>query len=121
MLAVFQTVLQSGGGSEYLLEFAGILGTRQLHHDPSLALLLDDGFGNTQCIHPVAQGGDILIQGESLDLLLLLPAHSGCHQKVPSLVGGIHQKIAELISYDLQCLIPHRGILELDRYPFTIL
>jgi hypothetical protein len=48
-----------------------VLGAGQLHDDAPLALALDDGLGDAQRVDAVAQRGDVLLQREALDLLLL--------------------------------------------------
>ncbi len=61
---VRQPEFQGGGGAEDFLGAGGVLHAGQLHHDAVAALLLDDRLGHAQFIDPVAQGGDVLLQGE---------------------------------------------------------
>ena len=53
--------------AEDILGFGDILYARQLHDDPVVALLLDDGLGHAKFVDPVVQGGDVLLERAGLD------------------------------------------------------
>ena len=64
VLFVRQAEFQGGGGAEDFLGAGGVLHAGELHHDAVAALLLDDRLGHAQFVDPVAQGGNVLLQGE---------------------------------------------------------
>jgi hypothetical protein len=61
---------QGGGAAEDVLGLGGVLHAGQLHHDAAGALLLDHRFGHAEFVDAIAQGGDVLLQGKFLHLLL---------------------------------------------------
>ena len=63
-VAMRKAVFQSRRGTQQVLDLPRILHARELDHDTAVALLLDDRFRHAECIHAVAQGGDVLLQGE---------------------------------------------------------
>ena len=50
-----------------ILGLGDILYARQLHDDPVVALLLDDGLGHAKLVDPVVQRGDVLLERAGLD------------------------------------------------------
>ena len=65
-IAVFvhHAELQGRGGPQDLLGARGVLHAGELYHDARLALLLDDGLRDAELVHAIAQGGQVLLQGQ---------------------------------------------------------
>ena len=78
---------QGGSCPQDLLGAGSILDTWQLNHDPLSPLLLHQRLGHPQFIDPVADDGDVLLQGVLLDLLELGLAHGSGYQVLTILLG----------------------------------
>ncbi len=61
MLLILQAELQGGEATEQVLHFRGILHTWQLDVDSVRALPHDRWLGDTQLVHAVAKGRDVLL------------------------------------------------------------
>ena len=96
--------LQGRGGTQDLLGTGGVLDPRQLDDDTLTALLLDQRLGHTQFVHPVADDGDVLLEGILLHLFDLGFAQTSQQDEViPFLVCG-EDKIRILATQEGECL-----------------
>ena len=60
---------QGRGRAQDLLGTGGVLNTGQFHHDALGTLLLYQRLGHAQLVHPVADDGDVLLEGVLLHFL----------------------------------------------------
>ena len=77
--------LQGRGRAQDVFGPGGVLHARQLHHHTLQALLLDDRFGHAQLVHALAQGGDVLLQGQAPGLRDRVVAEPGQQGKFAAL------------------------------------
>ncbi len=81
--------LQGRGRAQDLLGTGGVLDTGQFHHDAFGTLLLYQRLGYAQLVHPVADDGDVLLEGVLLHFLDLGFTQGGQQDElVPLLLGG---------------------------------
>ena len=111
MLFVDHADFQAGGTSENILGLGRILDAGQLDDDAIGALLLDDRFGDTQLVDPVAQCQDVLLQG---GVLKLLQRHLGERQGKTGIVQLDGGHVAQILAQLLGAQGARLGITEFD-------
>ena len=84
-----------------------------MHHNPITALLLDDRFGDAQLIHPITQGGDVLLQGE---IALFLDLRLAQRQFETQRTRFVLLQVGQVFAQDLRRLVTLRRVLEFHLY-----
>ena len=105
MLLVDHHHLERGGAAENAFCARRVLHSRQLHHNPAVALALNNRLRDPQFVNPVAQRGDVLFQGELGQLidLALRKTHGEDIFGAPGPFG--HDQGGKFVADRLQCVL----------------
>ena len=111
-LVVDHAELQRRGGSEDLLRPGGVLDPGQLDDDPVLALLLDDRLRHPELVDAVAQGGDVLLDREALDLALRVLPELHVEHRVADVLGRFDDQLGHAPAHEIVGLIAVPDVIE---------
>ena len=110
MLGIDEAVLECRRRTENLLQAPRILGAGQLHHDATVALLLDQRLGHAELVDPVAQRRDVLLECKLPDRLHLVGTQRGGDDELRATVRRGNVEVAELVADQLCSRIPGSGV-----------
>ena len=112
VLLVDHPHFQRGGAPEDALGVRGVLHAGQLDHDAIGTGLLDDRLRHAQLVHPVAQRGQVLLDGELLNALLRLRPQRTDQQILAVAILATQQQVGEIALDEGAGLVAAGALLE---------